>query len=343
MSYKTIWLTNVESLTPLAAQKLQDFADAGGSVVFIGDTPRRSLSFKDAETNDRIVKDAMQKMLIKSNVLEIPVPKESDDFMNWTRILLKKISLEPAIKISDAASYLYTLKKAADDKDILFFVNAHRNKEVDFKVDLKTQDKFPTIWIPATGKRFAYPITKNKNLQLRLNPLESALIILEPVDQKLPVYTLTSPQAGTKSSKLNATWDVKFEHINGTTFSHTMEDLMDFKDAKNEAIRTFAGTVFYTTILEKSDNINSLLLKNVNEAVTELFVNGKSAGMNWYGRHQYDVSKLCEPGPYKIEIKLTTTLANYCMSIKDNPTAQAWTGRYKGPFSSGLLGVEIVE
>ena len=44
-------------------------------------------------------------------------------------------------------------------------------------------------------------------------------------------------------------------------------------------------------------------------------------------------------GSNKIEIVLTTTLANYCMSLDDNPAAKRWTNSYKFPFSSGLVGV----
>ncbi len=339
MSYKTIWLTNVESLTPAAAQKLQDFADAGGSVVFIGESPRRSLSFKDAEKNDRLVQEAVQRMLKKKNVLVIPAPEESGDFIQWTNDLLNKISIDSPIRISDPISYLYTLKKTADEKDVYFFVNAHRKKSVDVEVILRTGNKFPNIWMPKTGERFAYPVSQNNKLHLSLDALESVLIIFEPVNLDLPTYTLKSPVK--KFSKLSAAWDVNFEHVNGTTFNRKMDHLIDFKDAEDEAILTFAGTVVYTTKFENPDHIKSIRLSNTNEAVTELFVNGKYAGMKWYGRHQYDVGKLLKADTNEIKIVLTTTLANYCRSLKNNPAAQAWAGRYKDPFSSGLMEVEL--
>jgi hypothetical protein len=62
--------------------------------------------------------------------------------------------------------------------------------------------------------------------------------------------------------------------------------------------------------------------------------------MKWYGNHIYEVGTMWKPGSNRIEIVLTTTLANYCGSLKENQTARAWTRSYKTPVSSGLVGVE---
>ena len=106
---------------------------------------------------------------------------------------------------------------------------------------------------------------------------------------------------------------------------------------------TFSGTVTYTTQFENTGNLKCIKLGEVNEAVTELVINGKPAGMRWYGIHCYDVSELLKEGENTLEIKLTTTLANYCRSLNDNPTAERWTGRYESPFPSGLESVALAQ
>lgn len=50
----------------------------------------------------------------------------------------------------------------------------------------------------------------------------------------------------------------------------------------------------------------------------------------------FDISTFMKEGSSKIGINLTTTLANYCRSLKDNPTAQSWTRSSIMPFSSGV-------
>lgn len=341
MSYKTVLLTDVESITPGVAEKLKAFAGAGGKVVFIGKTPYRSLSFREADKNDTIVKEAIGKIVTHKNVLEVAAPEESEDFITWTNELFKKIELAPQVKISHPASHLYSMKQVAGGQEVYFFVNSDRKKALEFDASFNTGDKIPYIWIPETGGRFALPFKQKDTLHIKLEPLESALIIYEPEEIDLPEYEFAS--AATKITELNATWDVKFEHINESVFTREMEALIDFKNSEDEAIRSFAGTVTYTSTFENSGSVKYIKINDVNEGVTELIVNGKPAGMKWYGNHCYDISKYIQPGSNKIEIKLTSTLANYCRSLKDNPTAQAWTRTYKKPFSSGLQGVVLLE
>jgi len=341
MRYKFVCLTDVKSLTPDAAQKLLQFAQAGGKVAFIGSTPHRSLSFNNADENDKLVKAAMEQLLGTDNAIQVDAPEESGDFITWTKNLMQKAELEPQVEINNPQSHVYTMKQTAGEQELYFFVNSHRKKAVDVEVSFNTGDKFPYIWMPETGERFSYPFKLKNNLHIKLNALESALIVFESEKLDLPVYEL--PSIAGKSAELKANWQIHFEHINGTAFSHNMDGFIDFSTSEDEAIRTFAGTASYSTTFENTGNIHFIQLKDVHEAVTELLINGKTAGVKWYGTHTYDVQKLLQPGLNKIEIRLTTTLANYCMNLKDNPTAKAWSGRYKKPFSNGLTGVKLIE
>jgi hypothetical protein len=169
--------------------------------------------------------------------------------------------------------------------------------------------------------------------------LESALIVFEDAKIDLPQY---KPKDRPKENEdLLANWDVKFEHMNGEIFNREMNTLIDFKDAKDPAINSFAGEVSYSTTFTNEESFRFITLKDVNQAVSELVINGQPAGMKWYGNHTYDISSFVKSGENTIEIKLTTTLANYAMSLKENPVAAFLTGRYNEPFSSGLVGVEL--
>lgn len=75
--------------------------------------------------------------------------------------------------------------------------------------------------------------------------------------------------------------------------------------------------------------------------VAELMINGNSAGVQWYGRRIFDISKFLQNGSNDIEIKVITTMGNYMKSLKDNPIAQYWTNekRKDQPLQSmGLIG-----
>ncbi|MBA7525734.1 hypothetical protein ES705_17887 [subsurface metagenome] len=176
MSYKAILLTNVESLMPEAAQKLKAFANAGGKLVFIGKKPYRSLSFKDADKNDYIVKETIESIVAEKNVIQLAAPKESEDFIEWTKQLFKRIQLEPLVKISKPVSHLYTMKQFAGEQEVYFFVNSDRKKAVEFDASCNnTGNKIPYIWIPATGERYAFPYKERNEIHLKLDALESSI------------------------------------------------------------------------------------------------------------------------------------------------------------------------
>lgn len=339
MRYKLVCLTDVESLTPNAAKKLSEFAQAGGKVVFIGTLPYRSLSYKNAAENDQLVKTAIEKMNDTGNAFLLEAPKESGNFIAWTKQMMQKTGLEPQVKISNPQTNIYSMKQTAGNQELYFIANSDRKKNVEFDATFESDNKIPYLWDPATGERFALVSENNNKLHIQLDALESALIVFEPKKIDLPAYKFkSSPESG---KTLKANWEVNFKHINGSTFTRNMEKLIDFSTSEYDAIRTFAGTVTYSTTIDNKEDTKYILLTNVNQAVTELYINGEPAGMKWYGNHNYNVENLMQPGLNKIEIVLTTTLANYCMSLKDNATAQAWAGRYKEPFPSGLTGVEI--
>lgn len=336
MRYRAIWLSQVESLTPQAAQKLREFATVGGKVVFIGHVPQRSLSFIDAESNDLVVQEAIAGILPMTNVLKATEPEEDESFLQWTRELLQQTELESGLRLGKGHSYLYTLKKKTDNKDIYFFANSSRSKALELKVQLDLENKYPCLWNPETGERFAIQGNGQKELTIYLSALESALIILENTPLDLPLYSFDNPAV--EFTSLHTSWEVQFNPVHGDEFSENWNELQDLSYSTDPAIRNFSGTITYTT--EVDDSAEYIRLGDCNQGVTELFVNDQPAGMNWYGEHKYYIKDLVQPGNNKINIKLTTTLANYCMSLKDNPTARAWTSRYKGPFTSGLLAVE---
>jgi hypothetical protein len=341
MRYKALFLADVSSLTPEAAITVNKFAMAGGKIVFVGEKPKRSLSLKDAEENDKIVIQSIGEILDLENVAAINAPRESEDFTVWTQQLLNQIGLETDVIIHKPKSCLYSTKYTNADKEIYFFTNSDRKKAITFEASFNAGNKTPYIWLPETGERFllSYPV-KNK-LQIELDALESALIIFENRKIDLPLYKYNEKPIENK--ELTAIWDVKFEHTNGDVFEREMRTLIDFKDAEDSAIMNFAGDVTYSTRIENDESFRFITLKEVNQAVSELFVNGQQAGVKWYGNHTYDISSFLQPGENKIEIKLTTTLANYARSLKENPVTAVLTNRYKEPFSAGLTGVELAK
>jgi len=320
MAYSALILTDLRSLSPRAAEKISAFASAGGKIVFTGQLPERSLSLMDAKKNDQLVQAHIEAALELENVHLVPAPEESADLLEWTATLFEYMGLDPQVDIRQPVSHLYTMSQTRGEQEIYFFVNSHRSEAIEFE------------------ERFALPYDKSKKLRLKLDALESALVVFEPGKLDLPQYSSRAVQV--ERQPLEALWEVKFEHVDGSVFTRQMEELIDFSTSADDAIRNFSGTVTYSTVIENSESQDYICLADVNEGVSELRINGESAGMKWYGNHIYEVGSMWKEGSNRIEIVLTTTLANYCGSLTENQTAMAWTRSYKTPVSSGLVGVE---
>jgi hypothetical protein len=70
-------------------------------------------------------------------------------------------------------------------------------------------------------------------------------------------------------------------------------------------------------------------------------INGKSLGIQWYGRRIYALKDAIKSGNNTVEIKIITTMGNYMKTLKDNAVAQYWTNekRKDQPIQSmGLVG-----
>ena len=73
--------------------------------------------------------------------------------------------------------------------------------------------------------------------------------------------------------------------------------------------------------------------------ICELKVNGKDAGVKWFGERIYDISPYVKAGNNTIEVKVTTLTGNYLQTLKDNKAAQRFIFRRNQPYvSAGLIG-----
>ena len=123
-----------------------------------------------------------------------------------------------------------------------------------------------------------------------------------------------------------------------TPFARTFRWLADLSlVSEDKALADFAGTATYRTeIVAGNDKFDTLDLGEVH-GVSTVKWNGKLLGTRWYGRHVYDVSGLVTKGRNELEVEVTTHMANYTRSLRENKMAQRWTSWFP-PIPSGLLG-----
>ena len=160
--------------------------------------------------------------------------------------------------------------------------------------------------------------------------------------------TLTGSLSYLPANDLSSDWDIELIHARLDTTIHTHFDtLFDLKDYPETQL--FAGTIIYRKSIPM-DTLNTCVLDlGLVEGVSEVFVNGQSAGVKYYGRRQYDISDLLHEGGNELEIRVTTTLGNYLKTFtkEDNPTVWVYVNHPKRdqPLQPmGLIGpVELIK
>ena len=329
MAYKMLILCGVQSVSPETAFSISNFVKKGGKLVLIDKIPERSLSMKDAEGNDKIVKTQFESIISKypERVFKVESPSTEEQLLPWTQSLLEKSKTEKDVKINNPDKNVFQIHEKYGNKDIYFFTNSNRVKTISFDAKFATGEKVPYEWNPETGARQTYPYNASSGeLTISLTPLQSLLLVFEPSSGNTSEKPVK--QTGDTQS-MDVTWDAKFIHIDGQSFERKFKQLSEFGTSEDPQLNTFAGTVIYSTDFNSNGQGDWIELGNTNKGISEVILNGKNIGTNWYGKPLFSVSGLLKQGKNHLEIKYTTVLSNYVMSMKDDPTATRWTRKYE--------------
>ena len=125
-----------------------------------------------------------------------------------------------------------------------------------------------------------------------------------------------------------------------STWTASLDTLQDFKDMADTTFKNFMGTVVYnTTVTLDGKNLPKYINLGKVADICELKINGRDAGMMWFGERIYDISPFVKAGENTIEVKVTTLMGNYIQTLKDNRAAQRFVLRRNQPYvSAGLIG-----
>jgi hypothetical protein len=272
------------------------------------------------------------KSLYPKNVLNVDTPTKP--LIQWYANIQKKLNIKPYVSIENPDKFVSQIYYKTKDLDIFFFSNSSRlyafTSDISFNIKLKGKQAWR--WNPETGERFLILIANNK-LALNLKPSESQLIVFDKYS-KGETWLENTPDLS-KALDINALWNITFNHVNGIVTKDIFSELMDI--SKNPKYLNFAGEICYETTLKIDESSPDFIdLGNIN-GVSELYINDQKVGIVWYGKHLYCISKYITRGDNKLKVIVTTTLGNYCKSLKENEVAQRWTAS-QPLYPCGMVG-----
>lgn len=356
--YHTLFLVQVERMEPETAQKLFDFVVSGGRIFCIETVPVKSVGLNDYQRRDQEVRDWVDKMkgLKDANGVAadrfILLKKPANNFMQWYRDIQQKYGLTPYVSIDAPNQFVTQVRYQSADTELLLFINSNMQDGHTLHLSFAREmvaGRQAWIWDIETGERFRIETGERKsaaagerkgadNITLDLGPADSRLIVFDK-ERKGSVW-VPAPEKGGHSLSVTGKWSVEFRHIDGSVKTAEMDTLKDLKDMPEFVY--FSGTATYRTSLDVDD---PSLLRYLNLGkvfgVSELVVNGQSAGTQWYGRRIFALAGKLQKGRNTVEVKVVTVMGNYMKSLKDNAIAQTWTNekRKDQPIQSmGLIG-----
>jgi len=344
--YNTLMLIDVESLHPETAEQLLKFVETGGKLICIGTIPYQSLGRpNNHQKHDSLVIATMDKVMQhKEHFVFVEPPKES--FIPWYDSLMQAENLPHYLDIESPDPFVMQNRYTTDDgSEMVLLCNSHRYQSHQTKITFGKElshKKHPQIWDLQTGERFALPLEEDGSFTFDLGPAESILIVFEKGGSNRRFASLR----GTKQSRVKAdtldcfivpprndeyedlsvNWDIKLCHsfLKDTTSTH-FDTLFDLKD--NEEYQHFCGTIVYRKTIDYhgtdvARNVSTILDLGLVEGVSEIFVNGQSIGVQYYGRRMYDIGECLKEGENDLEIHVITTMGNYLktFSREQNPT-----------------------
>ena len=337
--YGTIILPEVTSMGVSTLKKLLEFVSTGGRVFCIEKYPEKSLGLKDWQNRDKEVVDLVEKLKKYKDRFILLLKPTDNRFLEWYMQVLKQYDLPHYVTIEKPNRFFMQTRFQTDDgSEMFFFQNVHKYEDYKTNVTFSkeiTKGRYPWIFDPDTGDCARIYLT-NDEFEMDFGPAESRVIIFN--DIKTGSEWKPLPLTGESVETINNDWKVELRHSR----EHTNENIKMYalKDLKDTDYVNFTGTAIYRKTIDFSDKTPKYINLGKVSGVSELFVNGKSCGIKWYGNRIYDLSDVLKDGTNEIEVHVITSMGNYVQTLTDNKTAQRFCGgRKKQPIQSmGLVG-----
>jgi hypothetical protein len=286
--YKAIVLPSMTVITRTGLARLQEFAKAGGKVIFVGKTPSLIL--------DKTFMDAKEKPDLSFATLVEPSREV-------TPAVLAALP-RPDVKLDSEFKRLTYAHRKWTDGDMYYFFNESDKTEARVATLAghgKAQD-----WDMATGEihpmAAAAAVADGVQVPLVLAPYEAKVIVVGPLPKDVAAAE-PSFAAGDKIATLDGDWSVDLSGKQTTTGLKSWEDL---------GTRGFTGPATYRKQFTASAAPRGkhvyLEIGDVHD-YAKVTLNGKDLGARSWRPYRWDVSGALKPGANDLVISVNATVA----------------------------------
>ena len=299
-------------------EKVEAFAESGGTVIATRILPSRSPGFRDEGSDSDQVREISKRLFQSPGAKGYFLPDESAlaDFLRKTRT--------PDLRLSSPSEAIGFVHRRLENGDDLYFVANTSNQNVTRTATFRTGAKNVERWNPYTGTESQ--LGHGATVNLDLAPYDSEILCFR-------ADVVGSGDAADAHPKTQGTmplpmdlskeWNVLFPALQYSTVMHTLHSWTD-----DEATRFFSGSAIYTKDFDvqpkylqqgievdlnfgpgtpspdykpQEDGMHARLESPIREAAL-VYMNGKLAGAVWCPPYRVDVTRLLNVGHNHVRI-----------------------------------------
>lgn len=340
IEFDTLIVCQAETMEEPVARSILQFTEAGGKVIFLDSVPDRSPGMENREEFDRIVRDTMQRVVdLGAHVRPGPEKSENEIMENmtrWTGLMINELQIKPGLEVNNPDPYVFLARYKQAGYPVVFVANTRQDHPVHTEIRFNEDVPYIWSWDPETGMRNVVDKTDQGTVELDLGILKSVLLIGSHSGSAKPVSV---QDVYHKEYILAGPWELELiPKIESTSKKMNLGELRDLSLIPE--LNNFSGTAVYRKSFKIDTPDYKLLELGKVFDIADIKLNGKEIGVSWYGDRKIEITDMLIPGMNQIEIRVTNTLFNFCLSKTNDPVIGFWISRNrdKDILHAGLLG-----
>jgi len=351
--YRMMVLPKLETMRPEVLSKIRQLVMQGALI--LGPAPQRSPSLQDQPNADRQVKQMAKDLWGDVDGVKVKSRRYGKGMvMNGLDMqqAFALIKLIPDCRVPEDLSIHYG-HRITKQAHIYFLSNQTAETRI-IQPAFRVQGLQPELWEATTGDRRVLPSYRQENeatvVPLKLAPYESVFIVFRnPGKGSTSVDLKLNDPEPTMVDGLKGPWTVRFDAMQrGPEAPVTFDTLMDWTRSKDDRIKYYSGTAFYSNrfVLNSHASGDKLMIDLGSvTAMAKVKINGQYAGGVWTAPYQLDISRWVRRGSNDIEIEVVNTWVNRLIGDSKLPKEQRKTWCSVNPYKpesqlqpSGLTG-----
>lgn len=363
VSYRLLVLPDSQRMPVEVACKIRELVHAGATV--IGKKPQSDPGLKDYPHCDVELRSIADEVWGDCNGETIKHHDYGIGRVIWGRSLrdvLLDESVIPDFETIDGNSCIDFIHRRDDQKIDAYFLANRTDETTSVQCAFRSSGKQPELWDPVSGCRHELTTFTIQNgrtvVPLMFEPHGSMFIVFRnPCDiQKsslnanFPVLACVHETAGPWHVHFDLNWFYPTHGLEGNAANgHIIfDDLADWTERPESAIRFFSGTAIYINefnLAKINDNFRYSLDLGMVKEVARVKMNGEDCGTVWCAPYRVDISRAIKMGANVMEIEVVNLWPNRLIGDAGLPLHERRTvtnirtfKKDHPPLPSGLIG-----